>query len=224
MIRTVLIDDQELVRVGLQSIVERDGDIAVVAEADNGKTGVNLVREHRPDVVLMDIRMPRQDGIDACREITADPRLFAVRVIMLTTFDGDAEIQESINAGASGYVLKDASPEELRNAIRTVAGGEALLSPSVTRKVLVTLASRKHSPSRPELIEALTPRERDVLTRIGLGESNAEIGAALHISPDTSRTYVSRLLAKLHARDRTQLVVIAYESGAVTLGSDLGVL
>lgn len=220
MIRIVLVDDQELVRIGLRSLAERDGDIEVVAEADNGRTGASVVREHRPDVVLMDIRMPRQDGIEATRTITSDPDLAAVRVVMLTTFDSDDEIAAAIDAGASGYLLKDASPDELRAAIRTVAGGEALLSPSITRKILATLAGHTRSRSRPELISALTERERDVLARIGLGETNAEIGSSLHISPDTARTYVSRLLAKLGARDRAQLVIVAYESGVITPGDD----
>lgn len=217
-IRIVLIDDQELVRTGLRTLAEHDGDIRVVAEADNGVAGVSVVREHRPDVVLMDIRMPRRDGIEATREIVADSALTGVRVVVLTTFDEDESVLAAIRAGAAGYLLKDIAPADLRAAIRTVASGHALLSPSITRTVMGALAELPSSTTRPHLLDSLTSRERDVLARIGLGESNDEIGRSLHISPATARTYVSRLLAKLAARDRSHLVILSYESGLVRPG------
>lgn len=222
MIRIVLVDDQELVRTGLRSLSQHEGDIAVVAEAPDGETGLAVIRQHRPDVVLMDIRMPRMDGIIATAQVVADPTLEGVRVIVLTTFDEDDDITAAIRAGASGYLLKDVTPDDLRAAIRVVAQGESLLSPSVTTKVLERLAAERGEQVRPQLLVGLTDREREVLSRIGLGESNAEIGVSLHISPATARTYVSRLLSKLHARDRSQLVVLAYESGLITPGSGPG--
>ncbi len=218
MIRIALVDDQELVRAGLRLLAERDGDIEVVAEADNGRNGVSIVRQHRPDVVLMDIRMPGLDGIAATRAVGADPALAGVRVVVLTTFDEDDDVLAAIRAGAVGYLLKDVAPADLRSAIRVVAAGGALLSPAVTSQVMANLAAQPTSRTRPELLEQLTERERDVLRRVGLGESNDEIGASLHISPATARTYVSRLLGKLGARDRSQLVVLAYESGLVRPG------
>ncbi|WP_063058539.1 response regulator transcription factor [Nocardia sienata] len=217
MIRVVVVDDQELVRTGLRALAERDGDIGIVAEAATGTDGVAAVRHHRPDVVLMDIRMPVSDGIRATRQIAADTALHGVRVVMLTTFDEDDNIVAAIRAGAVGYLLKDIGPAELRAAIRTVAAGDSLLSPSITR-TLVDRVARDLGATRPELIAGLTEREREVLARVGMGESNSEIGASLHLSPATARTYVSRLLAALGARDRAQLVVLAYESGLLTPG------
>lgn len=217
-IRVVLVDDQELVRTGLRTLAQRDGDIQVVGEAGDGQAGLRRVRELRPDVVLMDIRMPQLDGIAATEQLVAAPDLADVRVIVLTTFDEDADILAAIRAGAAGYLLKDVAPDDLRAAIHTVAGGESLLSPSVTTTVLSQLGSRLASRTRPELLEGLTERERQVLDRVGRGESNDEIGASLFISPATARTYVSRLLAKLQARDRSRLVVLAYESGLVAPG------
>lgn len=218
MIRVVLVDDQELVRTGLRSIVERDEDLEVVAEAADGKVGVDLVRQHRPDVVLMDIRMPRLDGIAATEIIANDPKLEKVRVIVLTTFDEDDNVLAAIRAGAAGYLLKDVAPGDLRDGIRVVVSGESLLSPAITTKVLGHLGERIDRIVRPELIDGLTDREREVLERVARGESNAEVGKSLHLSPATARTYVSRLLAKLHARDRAQLVVIGYESGLISPG------
>lgn len=218
MIRITVVDDQELVRTGLRTLAEHDGDIRVVAEADNGASGLRAVRRHAPNVVLMDICMPQMDGIAATRAIVADGALADVRVVVLTTFDEDENVLAAIRAGAAGYLLKDIAPVELRSAIRTVAEGEALLSPAITRKVMSALAAGTGTGARPELLEALTDCERQVLSRIGSGESNAEIGASLHISPATARTYVSRLLGKLSARDRSQLVILAYESGLVTPG------
>ena len=218
MIRVVLVDDQELVRTGLRSLAEREGDIEVVGEAADGESGLSLIRQHRPDVVLMDIRMPRLDGIAATERIAADPALGEVRVVVLTTFDEDENVLAAIRAGAAGYLLKDVTPGDLRTAIRVVAAGESLLSPAITTKVLGQLGERLGVTVRPELLDDLTQREREVLARIGRGESNEEIGVSLHISPATARTYVSRLLAKLRARDRSQLVVLSYESGLITPG------
>jgi DNA-binding NarL/FixJ family response regulator len=218
-IRLVLVDDQELVRTGLRTLAERDGDITVVEEAADGRAGLGVVRQHRPDVVLMDIRMPVMDGIAATRAIVDDPALAAVRVVVLTTFDEDENVMSAIRAGAAGFLLKDVSPSDLREGIRLVAAGDALLSPAITGTVMAALAGQLRRRTRPALLDGLTEREREVLHRVALGESNAEIGAALYISPATARTYVSRLLTKLGARDRAQLVVIAYESGLVAPGA-----
>lgn len=218
MIRIVLVDDQELVRTGLRALAERDGDIEVVGEASDGRSGLSRVRELRPDVVLMDLRMPQLDGIAATARITADPALDAVRVVVLTTFDEDEDVLAAIRAGAAGYLLKDVAPSALREAVRVVAGGDSLLSPAVTTTVLAQLGERLASRVSPGLLDGLTPREREVLALVGRGMSNDEIGQALFLSPATARTYVSRLLAKLAARDRSRLVVLAYESGLVRPG------
>ena len=218
MIRIVLVDDQELVRTGLRALAERDGDIEVVGEAADGRAGLARVRELRPDLVLMDLRMPLLDGIAATARITADPTLDEVRVVVLTTFDEDEDVLAAIRAGAAGYLLKDVAQAALREAVRVVAGGEALLSPAVTTTVLARLGEHLATRVEPGLLDALTPREREVLALVGRGMSNDEIGARLHLSPATARTYVSRLLAKLRARDRSRLVVLAYESGLVRPG------
>ncbi|NVC22606.1 response regulator transcription factor [Kocuria salina] len=219
MISIVVVDDQELVRTGLRALAERDGDIAVVGEAATGRTGLARVRELHPDVVLMDIRMPEMDGLEATRRIVADPGLHEVRVLVLTTFDEDEHVFEAIRAGAAGYLLKDVSPDDLRRAIRVVAAGEALLSPSVTRTVLGNIAARPSTVLDEAPLQGLSPREREVLEQVGRGLSNDEIAQALFLSPATARTYVSRLLAKLGARDRSQLVVLAYETGLITPGT-----
>ena len=218
MIRIVLVDDQEMVRTGLRALAERDSDIEVVGEAADGRAGLSRVRELRPDLVLMDLRMPRLDGIAATAQITADPALDGVRVVVLTTFDEDEDVLAALEAGAAGYLLKDIGPSALREAIRVVAGGEALLSPAVTTTVLARLGEHLAAQVEPGLLDGLTPREREVLALVGRGMSNDEIGAALFLSPATARTYVSRLLAKLRARDRSRLVVLAYESGLVRPG------
>lgn len=217
MISVVLVDDQELVRAGLRKLLERADDIKVAGEAENGRQGLALVKQARPDVVLMDIRMPVMDGIEATRQVVRSAELKGTKVVVLTTFDEDELIREAIRAGAAGYLLKDISPEELRQAVRIVAGGEALLSPAVTRRVMQQFAVTS-GRTTPELVSDLTDREREVLYHIGLGQSNDEIASQLVISPSTARTYVSRLLSKLDARDRSQLVVIAYESGLITPG------
>ncbi|GHJ18184.1 response regulator [Micromonospora sp. AKA38] len=215
-VRVVVVDDQHLVRTGLRALLERAPDIVVVGEAGDGVGAVAVVREQRPDLVLMDVRMPGGDGLAATRRILADPTLAGVQVVVLTTFDDDEYLFEAIRAGAAGFLLKDTPPDALRDAVRVVAGGDALLSPAVTRRVLA--AAARSPVADPARLAGLTARERDVLAQVGAGRSNAEIGAALFLSPDTARTYVSRLLQKLAARDRAQLVVIAYESGLVRPG------
>ncbi|MFJ8202582.1 MULTISPECIES: response regulator transcription factor [Micromonospora] len=215
-IRVVLVDDQHLVRTGLRALLDRAPDIEVVGEAGDGRSGLAVVREQRPDIVLMDVRMPGGDGLAATRRILTDPTLDGVQVLMLTTFDDDEYLFEAIRAGAAGFLLKDTAPDALRDAVRTVAGGDALLSPAVTRRVLA--AAARSPVADPARLAGLTARERDVLAQVGAGRSNTEIGQALFLSPDTARTYVSRLLQKLNARDRAQLVVIAYESGLVRPG------
>jgi DNA-binding NarL/FixJ family response regulator len=221
MIRVVVADDQALVRSGLRALLANSDDLDVVGEAVDGRDAVAVVTRTRPDVVLMDVRMPGVDGIAATRKITTDSRLSGVAIIMLTTFDEDDQIFAAIRAGASGYLLKDAEPDDLREAIRVVAAGEALLSASVTRKVIEGILSGPAGIADRARLNELTEREREVLAGVGRGQSNDEIAAELHISPATARTYVSRMLTKLGARDRAQLVVIAYETGLVTPGRHL---
>jgi DNA-binding NarL/FixJ family response regulator len=218
MILVVVADDQALVRSGLRALLANSDDFEVVGEAVNGRDAVAVVTRTRPDVVLMDIRMPGVDGIAATRKITTDSRLSGVAIIMLTTFDDDDQIFAAIRAGASGYLLKDTEPDDLREAIRVVAAGEALLSASVTRKVIEGIVSGPAGIADRARLNELTEREREVLAGVGRGLSNDEISAEIHISPATARTYVSRMLTKLGARDRAQLVVIAYETGLVTPG------
>jgi DNA-binding NarL/FixJ family response regulator len=214
-IRVAIVDDQHLVRAGLRALLDRAGDITVVGEAADGEDAIGLVRAEQPDVVLMDIRMPGMDGIEATRLITGDERLRQTRVIVLTTFDVDEHVFDALRVGAAGFLLKDAQPEELRQAVRVVAAGQALLSPAVTLRVMQAAAGSPVGSTQPELLTNLTEREREVLAQVAKGRSNSEIAAALHISAATARTYVSRLLTKLNARDRSQLVVIAYRSGLV---------
>ncbi|MFI9486550.1 response regulator [Promicromonospora sp. NPDC052451] len=217
MIRIVLVDDQELVRAGLRALAESDGDIAVVGEAADGRSGVSRVRELRPDVVLMDIRMPVLDGLSATREIVADPALAGTRVLVLTTFDEDEHVFDAVRSGAAGYLLKDVPPAELRRAVRVVAAGDALLDPAVTATVLRAVAAGPAPRTgADDRLAGLTEREREVLQQLGRGLTNDEIAAALYLSPATARTYVSRLLAKLGARDRAALVILAYETGLVS--------
>jgi DNA-binding NarL/FixJ family response regulator len=219
-IRVLLADDQTLVRSGFRELLERTDGIEVIGEAADGAAAVERARVDRPDVVLMDIRMPVMDGLEAARAIAADRKLADVRVIMLTTFDLDEYVFEALRAGASGFLLKDVEPDDLRSAVRVVAGGEALLSPSVTRRLIAEFVSqpgrRRHSPA--ELAD-LTDREREVMTLVAAGLTNEEIAERLVISPATAKTHVSRILLKLGARDRTQLVVLAYESGLVKAGA-----
>jgi DNA-binding NarL/FixJ family response regulator len=215
-IRVLLADDQTLVRSGFRALLERAEDIEVVAEAVDGAEAVERARTERPDVVLMDIRMPGVDGLEATRRITAEGSLGDVRVIMLTTFELDEYVFEALHAGASGFLLKDVEPEELRDAVRVVAQGEALLSPSVTRRLIREFVAQpgRHRPP-PDRLDVLTEREREVLALVAQGLSNQEIAERLVISPATAKTHVSRTMMKLHAHDRAQLVVLAYETGLV---------
>ncbi|XVV00896.1 response regulator [Actinosynnema sp. CA-248983] len=218
MIRVVVVDDQHLVREGLRALLERVDDITVVGEAAGADPAVELVARERPDVVLMDIRMPGGDGIEATRRIVANEDLRQVHVIVLTTFDTDQHVLDAVRAGAAGFLLKDTSPEDLRDAVRIVARGDALLSPAVTKRVMRAAADAP-GPRSTDKLDVLTDREREVLAKVGAGQSNAEIAQSLFMSPATARTHVSRLLAKLGARDRAQLVALAYETGLITPGA-----
>jgi DNA-binding NarL/FixJ family response regulator len=215
-IRVVLADDQALVRAGMRSLIEAEDGIDVVGEAADGAEAVAVVARERPDVVLMDIRMPDVDGLEATRRIAEHADLRDVRVLILTTFEADEYVFEALRLGAGGFLLKDAEPAELLRAIRVVAAGESLLSPSVTRRVGDAF-SAEPAPAAPSnaLLEELTDREREVVALVGRGMSNEEIAEHLVISPATARTHVSRAMVKLAARDRAQLVVFAYESGLV---------
>jgi DNA-binding NarL/FixJ family response regulator len=215
-VRVAVVDDQALVRMGLRTLIETEEGLELVGEAADGREGLAVIRRTLPDVVLMDIRMPALDGLAALRAITAEPALNGVRVIMLTTFELDEYVFEALRAGASGFLLKDAEPEELVRAVRAVADGGSLLSPSVTRRVIAHFAGAQ--PSRPAPhpeLDRLTERERDIMAWVATGRSNDEIAAELVVSPATVRTHVSRAMVKLGARDRAQLVVFAIQSGLV---------
>lgn len=217
-IKVVIADDQALVRGGFAVMVGAAPDMQVLGEAGDGAQAVEQVRQHHPDVVLMDVRMPVLDGIEATRVITTDPSTADVHILILTTFDLDDYVYRALRAGASGFLLKDTAPEELLAAIRTLAAGDALLAPSVTRRLIREFAARPDPEDRPspKLLETLSTREREVLAEVAGGWSNAEIGERLHISAATAKTHVSRLLMKLDAHDRAQLVMIAYETRLVT--------
>lgn len=217
-IRVLLADDQILVRAGFRALLAAQPDIDVVAEAADGEQALKEVREHRPDVVLMDIRMPLLDGLAATRRITADPALTEVKVVMLTTFELDEYVFEAIRGGASGFLVKDTEPEELLRAVRAVVDGDALLSPGVTRRLIAEFAARSKEPAPASVLAELTEREREVMALVGIGLSNEEIARRLVVSPLTAKTHVSRTMIKLGARDRAQLVVLAYESGLVRPG------
>jgi DNA-binding NarL/FixJ family response regulator len=218
-IRVAIADDQALVRGGFSVLLRSAEDIEVVGEAGDGQAAVELVSRERPDVVLMDIRMPQMDGVEATRRITTDVRLASTRVLMLTTFDLDEYVFDALRAGASGFLLKDTLPTDLLAAVRVVAGGEALLAPSVTRRLIKNFVERSAAPGRaPDGLDLLTPRETEVLTAVARGLSNTEIAGTLFMSHATAKTHVSRLLTKLRARDRAQLVMLAYEAGVVTPG------
>ncbi|MEV8588427.1 response regulator transcription factor [Streptomyces sp. NPDC051180] len=219
MIRVVLADDQTLVRAGFRSILSDEEDIDVVGEAGDGEQAIGLARELRPDVVLMDIRMPVLDGLEATRRITADQRLEGVRVVILTTFDADDHVYGALRAGASGFLVKDTEPMELLHAVRVVARGDALIAPAVTRRLIAEFAGRAdRQPDPSPRLNALTEREREVLGLVGAGLSNDEIAGRLVLSPATAKTHVSRIMTKLAVRDRAQLVILAYESGMITPG------
>jgi DNA-binding NarL/FixJ family response regulator len=217
-IEVLLADDQALVRGGFRALLDAEDDIAVVGEAGDGREAVALTRQKKPDVVLMDIRMPELDGLEATRAVAADARLGDVRIVILTTFELDEYVFEALRSGASGFLVKDTEPVDLLAAVRLVASGEALLSPSVTRRVIEEFASRAKEPPPSGPLDELTEREREVMALVAGGLSNEEIAERLVVSPATAKTHVSRAMVKLAARDRAQLVVLAYEHGLVRPG------
>lgn len=220
MIRVVIADDQPLVRMGLRTLLDREQDVRVVAEAADGVETLAVVRRERPDVLLLDVRMPELDGIEALRLITADAHLAATRVVMLTTFEVDDYVFDALRAGASGFLMKDSEPSELLRAVRVAAAGESLLSPTVTRKVIARFATAAAPACRPHPgVAELTEREREVVGLVAAGLSNDEIAGRLVVSPATVRTHVSRAMTKVGARDRAQLVVVAYQSGLAVPGT-----
>jgi DNA-binding NarL/FixJ family response regulator len=223
--RVLIADDQALVRAGFRALLDSQADIDVVGEASNGLEAVELARRARPDVVLMDIRMPRIDGLEATRRITSDPTLGRTRIVVLTTFELDEYVFGALRAGASGFLLKDIDPPDLLAAVRVVADGEALLAPRLTRRLIEAFVEQERAVPEPVEegeLEELTGREREVLTLVGRGLSNAEIADELVVSPLTAKTHVAHLFSKLRARDRAQLVVTAYENGLVVPGESRG--
>ncbi|WP_147919226.1 response regulator [Ruania zhangjianzhongii] len=215
MIRLVLVDDQPLIRTGLRALLEAEDGIEVLAEGADGYDGVRLAEEHHPDVVLMDIQMPGMDGIEATRQIAARSALNETRVVILTNYGLDEYVFNALRAGAAGFVVKDTDPAELVQGLRVVAQGEALLSPGITKTLIGEFVARPASEVRTADVQHLTAREQEVVTLVGYGLSNAEIAGRLVVSPTTAKTHVSRAMAKVHARDRAQLVVFAYEAGLV---------
>jgi DNA-binding NarL/FixJ family response regulator len=217
-IRVALADDQELVRAGFAALLDAEDDIEVVGEAADGQQAIGLAAEHAPDVLLMDIRMPVLDGIEATRRIAANPASAGVHVVILTTFELDEYVFEGLRAGAAGFLVKDTDAAELIRAVRVVAGGEALLSPTVTRRLIAEFASRTRQARGVPGLAELTPREREVVALIASGLSNEEISRKIYVSPSTVKTHAARAMTKLGARDRAQLVVLAYEAGLVRPG------
>src|SRR4029079_5347894 len=221
-VRVVVADDQVLVRSGFTMLLSGETDIEVVGEASNGAEAVALAASAHPDVVLMDVRMPVMDGLEATRRISGDPSMASTRVIILTTFDLDEYVHEALRAGASGFLLKDTLPVDLLTAVRVVADGDALIAPKITRRLIeefARLPERSAAIAASAVLDQLTDREREVLELVAKGQSNAEIAAGLYVSHATVKTHVSRLLMKLDARDRAQLVMIAYETGVAQPGS-----
>jgi DNA-binding NarL/FixJ family response regulator len=217
-ISVLLVDDQALVRAGFRALLDAQDDINVVGEAADGDEAIRLAGQLHPDVILMDIRMPGRDGLAATQEIAAETGLGDVRIVILTTFELDEYVFEAIRAGASGFLVKDTKPAELIDAVRVVAGGDALLSPGVTRRLITEFASRAKRPPKDDELAQLTDREREVMALAAAGLSNDEIAAELIVSPATAKTHISRAMIKLGARDRAQLVVAAYETGLVRPG------
>ena len=218
MIRVVLVDDQALVRAGFRALLDAQDDVEVVGEADNGEAALRMAAELVPDVVLMDIRMPRMDGLEATRRIVEDGRLDHTRIVILTTFDIDEYVFEALRVGASGFLVKDTEPELLLQGVRAVARGDALLSPGVTRRLIEVFATRSREPQPGRDLDLLTDREREVMALVAAGLSNDDIAERLFLSPATAKTHVNRAMTKLGARDRAQLVVVAYETGLVRPG------
>lgn len=216
MIRVGLVDDQSLIRTGLRALVDAEDDMEVVGEAGDGAAGLALALQHRPDIVLMDVQMPGTDGIEATRQIAAHDELCDTRVVILTNYGLDDYVFSALRAGAAGFLVKDTDPEELLQGLRVVAGGEALLSPGVTSRLISEFVARPTSAVRSEDVRHLTPREQEVVSLVGHGLSNLEIAERLVVSPTTAKTHVSRAMIKVHARDRAQLVVFAYEAGLVS--------
>jgi DNA-binding NarL/FixJ family response regulator len=215
MISVVVVDDEHLVRSGFAALLDSDSEITVVGTAGDGDTALAVVRRERPDVVLMDIRMPGRDGVSATAAITADPALSETRVLVLTTFDLDEYVHAALRAGASGFLLKDAQPADLLAAVHLVAEGESVLAPALVRRLIAAYVQTPTNAARPAWLDSLTPREVEVLVAVARGLSNAEIGKTLYMSAATAKTHVGRLLSKLNARDRTHLVIAAYEAGLV---------
>jgi DNA-binding NarL/FixJ family response regulator len=220
-IRVVIADDQALVRSGFAALLAAQPDIEVIGEAADGEAAIGLVAEHRPDVVLMDIRMPGLDGLAATKRIAADPAPADTKVVILTTFDLDEYVFEAIRAGASGFLVKHTEPDELLRAVREVVAGGALMSPGVTRRLFDEFATRAREPFEPRALDRLTDREREVVALVGGGLSNREIAATMFIGEATAKTHVSRLLTKLGVRDRVQAVVLAYQTGLVRPGEPI---
>ena len=215
MISVVVVDDEQLVRSGFAALLASDPEITVVGTAGDGDAALAVIRRERPDVVLMDIRMPGRDGVSATAAITADPTLSGTRIIVLTTFDLDEYVHAALRSGASGFLLKDAQPAELLAAVHLVAQGESVLAPALVRRLIAAYVKTPAIARKPAWLNSLTPREVEVLVAVGRGLSNAEIGAELYMSAATAKTHVGRLLTKLDARDRTHLVIAAYESGLI---------
>jgi DNA-binding NarL/FixJ family response regulator len=221
-IRVLLADDQALVRGGLRALLDARDDMEVVGEAADGHQALDLASSLLPDVILMDIRMPGLDGLEATRQIAADPRLAGTRIVILTTFDLDEYLFDALRYGASGFLLKDAQPADLVNAVRVVCAGDGLISPKMTRRLIAEFAARARQPQPTRRLDILTERERQVMALVAGGLSNDEIAVELRISPETARTHVSRAMTKLSVRDRTQLAVLAYETGLVRPGWQTG--
>jgi DNA-binding NarL/FixJ family response regulator len=218
MIRVLLVDDQALLRAGFRALIDAEDDLEVVGEAGDGAAAVEVARQTSPDIVLMDIRMPKVDGLEATRQISVDPQLAGTRVIILTTFELDEYVFEALRNGASGFLVKDTEPVDLLDGIRVVASGDGLMSPSVTRRLIAEFASRSRPTAPTLLLDVLTDREREIVALVGEGLTNAEIAERLFVSPATAKTHVSRAMTKLQVRDRAHLVVIAYETGLVRPG------